>query len=124
MMHCEAQFFNNVNNELCFELYRTSDVVGNYRVYVAVDTENFNDIDMVVLKNWSLLNQAQRSKIVQGWGVLGKRIEAEREPFITYPPVFPKPNKPFPLKTVDQKIDNWGPWNDNKKGWAYPNKPF
>jgi len=34
-----AQYFNNVNNELCYELYHTNDALSEIRVYIVIDKE-------------------------------------------------------------------------------------
>jgi hypothetical protein len=85
-----AQLFNNVNSELCCMLYERSDAAGAYRVYVVVDKENFEEKDYKILEKWESLNQTERSRVAQRWAIEGKRIESERAPYITYPPVIPK----------------------------------
>jgi hypothetical protein len=120
-----AQFFNNVNSELCFQLYIAGDQIGSYRVFIVIDEENFDSTDIKILKGWETLSQKEKSWMVQRWSLTGKRIEAERSPFITYPPVFPNRN-PFVLKPVPSSPPpaDWGPWGEAKKFWLYKDRPF
>ena len=119
----KAQYFNNVNSELCYQLYETSDPLSGYRVYVVVDPENFEEKDYKILEQWNTLDQSQRSKVTQRWSLEGKRIESERAPYITYPPVFPNNNFFVPQHTKKVEQD-WGPWKGAKKYWAYADRPF
>lgn len=120
-----AQYFNNVNNELCYELYRTSDALSEFRVYIVMDKETIEPEDTVLLTKWHKISQSDRIKIVQGWALHGRRIEAERAPYITKTPKFVKPGSVLEMKRDTQKID-WdnSPWKDAKKFWLYPDRPF
>lgn len=117
-----AQFFNNVNSELCYQLYETGDPVSGYRVYVVVDPENFEEKDMEILKKWDTFTQTEKSRITQRWATEGKRTEAERAPYITYPPVFPN-NKTFVPQPINIK-PNWSQWEKAKQYWQYKDRPF
>lgn len=122
---CYAQYFNNVNNELCYELYRLKDALSEYRVFIVMDNETIEPADTIKLAKWNTFSQNERNKIVQKWAINGRRIEAERAPYITKPPKFERQPKPIEMKRVDQKID-WdnSPWKDAKKFWLYPDRPF
>lgn len=115
-------YFNNVNSELCYELYRTGDQLGNYRVYIVIDEETTLLADTMLFNKWHKLSQAQRSSVTQRWSVEGRRIEAERAPYITKPAVFPKHNK-VPLIPVKIRQD-WTAWEVGREFWAYPDRPF
>jgi hypothetical protein len=117
-----AQFFNNVNSELCFQLYTTGDQLGAYRVYVVVDNETTTMADTVIFQKWNSLSQTDRSRITQRWAMEGRRIESERAPYISYPPIFPKMNYFFPQPR--EASPNWKAWEQGKKYWAYPDRPF
>ena len=120
-----AQYFNNVNNELCYELYRTQDALSEYRVFMVIDKETTVPGDTAVLAQWTTFSQSQRSKITQRWATEGRRIEVERAPYITKTPKFDKPGSVLEMKRDTQKI-NWdnSPWKDAKKFWLYPDRPF
>jgi hypothetical protein len=121
----QAQYFNNVNNELCYELYTVTDPMGEYRVYVVVDPENFTQKDSLMLTKMDGMSQGSKSVIAQRWAMEGKRIEAERAPYITKPPVFPKPIGKIDMRKLDHKID-WenSPWKDAKPFWQHKDRPF
>jgi hypothetical protein len=120
-----AQFFNNVNHELCYELYRVKDPLSEYRVYLVIEEENFTQKDSLMLNQWPGLSQFARQSITQRWAIEGRRIESERQPYFSSPPVFPKKKRFIVPKKVDQKVD-WEntPWKDHKEFWAYPDRPF
>jgi len=109
-----GQFFNNSNNELCYELYKTSDALSEYRVFIVID--NIDENDQKMLDTWSSLSYEQRIIIVNRWATDGKRIEAERGPdYINYTPIFPKKlNTPNLLPNLSNKPDDWGPWDSYK----------
>ena len=86
----KAQFFNNVNSELCYQLYETSDPVGKFRVYIVIDPEVFTDFDRKMLAQWDTLSPVVRQRVTNMWATQGQRIEAERFPYISYPAVMPK----------------------------------
>lgn len=120
-----AQFFNNVNQELCYELYRMNDPLSEYRVFIVIDEACFNKRDSLILKDWSGLSLFERQTITQRWAADGRRIESERQPYISYPPTLHN-KKPFMVPVrVSQKID-WenSAWSRNKKFWAFPDRPF
>jgi hypothetical protein len=117
-----AQFFNNVNSELCFQLYTTGDKLGAYRVYVVVDNETTTMADTVTFQKWNGLSQFEKSKITQRWAMEGRRIESERAPYISYPPIFPNNNYFLP-QPREIHVD-WKLWEQGKKYWAYPDRPF
>lgn len=121
----QAQYYNNVNQELCYQLYEVLDPLSAYRVCIVIDTETFTKTDSLMLSQWPKLSQFQKQQVTQRWAVEGRRIESERMPYISYPPVWPNNNpfiKPIP---INQKID-WEktPWNKAKEFWAYPDRPF
>jgi hypothetical protein len=120
-----AQYFNNVNNELCYELYRTNDALSEFRVYIVIDKETIEPEDTVLLTQWHKISKSEQIKIVQEWALRGRRIEAERAPYITKTPKFDKPIRNVEMKRDTQKID-WdnSPWKDAKKFWLYPDRPF
>lgn len=120
-----AQYFNNVNSELCYELYRTSDALSEFRVYVVIDKETIEPDDTVLLAQWYKLSKSEQITIAQHWAMDGRRIEAERKPYTTNPPKFDKPIPHLEMKRDTQKID-WdnSPWKDAKKFWLYPDRPF
>ena len=121
----EAQYFNNVNNELCYELYEVNDPLSSYRVYIVIDPEVFRSEDSLLLAKWPSLSVFERQTVTRRLAMEGQRIEAEREPYISYPPVFTvlKPHM-IPQK-VEQKID-WekSPWINAKQYWMYRDRPF
>ena len=120
-----AQFFNNVNHELCYELYRVNDPLSEYRVYLVIDEENFTQKDSLILAQWPGLSRFARESITQRWTMEGKRTECERQPYIAYPAVWPKKKRFVVPEKVNQKVD-WenSPWKDHKEFWAYPDRPF
>jgi|GEM_PF-3553826 len=120
-----AQYFNNVNNELCYELYRTTDALSEFRVYIVMDKETIEPNDTALLAQWHKFSKSERINIVQRWAIHGRRIEAERAPYITKTPKFDKPGHAVEMKLDTQKID-WdnSPWKNAKKFWLYPDRPF
>lgn len=116
-------YYNNVNSELCFELYRTGDRLGAYRVYVVIDEETTFLTDTVLFNRWSGLGRGRRSAITQRWAIEGRRIEAERAPYITYPPRFPN-HRRMPLLPVANRAPNWSAWEGGRAFWQYPDRPF
>lgn len=105
-----AQFFNNVNSELCYELYKRNDALSEYRVYIVIDKETISDNDIELIKTWDKLSQQQKSNIVTRWTMEGKRVEGERSPYISYPPIFPTKKKAIQLQTVPKNKGNWSLW--------------
>ena len=124
---CEtkAQFYTNVNSELCYELYHKSDQLGAYRIFLVIDQETSFFSDSTILKEFSKKNSAQKSSIVEQWRMQGKRIEVERAPFISYPAKMPNNSKEYNLQKINQKID-WenSPWKNAKEHWQNEDRPF
>lgn len=116
-------YFTNVNSELCFELYRTSDRLGEFRVYVVIDEESTFLADTVLLNQWNTLPRGRRSAITQRWAVEGRRIEAERAPYITRPPRFPNRRRAT-LRPVSNTATDWSVWEGGRTFWMYPDRPF
>ena len=86
---CKGQYFNNVNTELCYELYRVKAQPSEYRVYMVIDEETTPQ-DTAIFKKWKHLSQQQKTEWVRMWNMAGKRIEAEPKPYISYEAVFPR----------------------------------
>jgi hypothetical protein len=84
----KAQYFNNVNNELSYQLYEKSDTIGKFRVFIVI--EDLLEKDKKIIEKWDSIPVIEKTAITQRWSIEGKRIESERYPYITYPPVFPK----------------------------------
>lgn len=106
--YLHAQFFNNVNNELCIKLYEKSDPVGKYIVYMVM--ENLEAKDGKILEQWNSLDQFTKSMVTQQWTLEGKRVEVLRSPYVMYPPVFPHElKKPvlYPLPPAKPAKDFW-----------------
>ena len=74
------KLFTNVNSELCIELYRLTDELGVYRVYMVY--EDLTKNDSIMLKKWHTLKIDEMTYVVQHWAYLGRRIETDREPFM------------------------------------------
>jgi hypothetical protein len=121
----KAQFYKNVNSEICYELFQKSDQLGAYRVFLVIDQETSFLSDSTVLKEFSKMGITQKSNIAEQWRRRGKRIEVERAPFISYPAKITNYNKDYNLQKIDQKID-WenSPWKDSKQYWQYEDRPF
>jgi hypothetical protein len=120
-----AQYYNNVNNELCFELYRSTDALSEYRVYMVIDKETTQPEDTVILAKWPSVSLSDRISRAQRWAMLGRRIEIERAPYITKEPRFEQPAKKVEWKRDVRPID-WhnSPWKDAKQFWCCPDRPF
>jgi hypothetical protein len=124
-LDAQAQYFNNVNNELCYELYLTRDALSEFRVYMVIDKETTQPEDTVLLSRWQTIAMPERIAQAQRWNMLGRRIESERAPYITKPPRFEKPAKEVEWKRIIQPIDwNNTPWKDAKQFWCCPDRPF
>lgn len=80
-----AQFYKNVNSEICFELYQGQDQLSQYRVYLVVDEETTFLADSSKLLRYSRNAINQRKAIADRWRREGRRVEIERAPFVTYP---------------------------------------
>jgi len=116
-------YYTNVNSELCFELYRTGDRLGAYRMYVVIDEETTFLADTVFLNQWHRLSQGRRSGITQRWAIEGRRIEAERAPYITLPARFPN-CRPVILHPVPNTATDWSAWEGGREFWQHPDRPF
>ncbi len=123
---CKAQMFNNVNNELCYQLYELGDPLSMYRVYIVLDEETMSEKDYKIIEQWPSLDYGTRSTVTHRWGIEGKRIEAERFPYISYPPVIKKQIVTTDLlKKTNQKIQFANsPWEEYKLYWKKSNTPF
>jgi len=80
-----AQFYKNVNSEICFELYQGQDQLSQFRVYLVVDEETTFLADSSMLLRYSRNAIKQRKVIADRWRREGRRVEIERAPFVTYP---------------------------------------
>jgi hypothetical protein len=99
-----GQYFSNVNNELCYELYRTQDALSQYRVFIVIDREATDPGDTVMLAKWNKFSQTERINIAQSWAIHGRRIEVERVPYITNPAQFTHYRMPAEMKRDTQPI--------------------
>ncbi len=104
----QAQYFNNSNNELCLELYRQYDEIGQYRVYMIID--ELDEKDQKILSQWDTLDGKTKTTVTQRWTAEGKRIETDRAPFVTKAPVFPKTLKKPDLQPVPKPKNSPDPW--------------
>ena len=120
-----AQFFNNVNSELCFELFQKSDKLGPYRVYLVIDNETSFLADSTELYAIGKNSISRKIAIADRWRMQGKRVEVERAPFISYPVNLKKYGNDYNLQKINQKID-WenSPWKEGKEYWQYEDRPF
>jgi hypothetical protein len=120
-----AQFYTNVNSEICYELYQKSDPIGSYRVFLVIYQETSSLADSSILKEFGTLSLSRKISISEQWRRNGKRIEVERAPFITYPANLRKYGNDYNLQKVDQNFD-WenSPWKDSKQYWQYEDRPF
>jgi hypothetical protein len=120
-----AQFFNNVNSELCFELFQKSDKLGPYRVYLVIDNETSFLSDSTQLYAIGKNSISKKVAIADQWRMQGRRVEVERAPFISYPVNLRKYGNNYNLQKIDQKFD-WenSPWKDSKQYWQYEDRPF
>jgi hypothetical protein len=124
---CEvkAQFYTNVNSEICYELYQKLDQIGAYRVFLVIDQETSSLADSKTLKEFSKLDAARKISIVEQWRRLGKRIEVERAPFISYPAKMSNYSREYNLQKINQRID-WenSPWKNAKEHWQNEDRLF
>ena len=120
-----AQFFNNVNSELCFELFQKSDKLGPYRVYLVIDNETSFLSDSTQLYAIGKNSISKKVAIADQWRMQGRRVEVERAPFISYPVNLRKYGNNYNLQKIDQNFD-WenSPWKDSKQYWQYEDRPF
>ena len=102
------EFFNNSNNELCMELYKKNDALSEYRVFLVLEELDENDIEK--LHKWHTLSSTQKSSITQRWSNTGRRVEVERFPYLSYPPVFPGERTAPVLIPVKRELLQTNPW--------------
>lgn len=104
-----THFFNNINNELCLDLYTLVDELGPYKVYMVMEGLDKNDVKMI--GQWDMLSQNTKMRVVNRWTHEGKRVEVIRAPFFINPPIFPKDlKKPVLLPQSPPKKQVNDPW--------------
>jgi hypothetical protein len=107
------EFFNNSNGELCVELYRKNDPLSEYRVFLVL--ENLEENDIKILEKWNSLGSSAKTSVTHRWSMEGKRVEVERYPYISYPPVFPTEKREPVLMPVKREMINlpnlWYPYD-------------
>lgn len=86
IVNSNAQYFNNSNNELSYQLIEQRDEIGKYRVYLVI--EDVTNSDLEILKNWDVFKIKQKKAIIKNWQINGKRVEMERFPYTSYKPIF------------------------------------
>jgi hypothetical protein len=86
--NANAQYFNNSNNELSYQLYEQNDNLGKYRVIIVIENLTLKDNELIT--NWDSFQKKEKLLITENWVNEGKRIEVERFPYISYYPVFEK----------------------------------
>jgi hypothetical protein len=91
----KAQYFNNSNNELCYQLYEQNDNIGEFRVYIVI--EDLSSKDNELIQKWDSIHKKENLTTTERWTNEGKRIEVERFPYISYYPV-------FKIKTTNPKL--------------------
>lgn len=84
--NAKAQYFNNTNNELCYQLYEQNDKLGKYRVYIVIEDLSLKDNELI--QKWDSITTIQKIQITENWANEGRRIEVERFPYISYYPIF------------------------------------
>lgn len=98
-LNSNAQYFNNSNNELSYQLTEKLDEIGKYRIYLVIEDLTNSDFD--ILKNWDDFKINQKKAIIEEWQIYGKRVEIERFPYSSYKPIFfIKIANPKILKTI------------------------
>ena len=86
IVNSNAQYFNNSNNELSYQLIEQRDEIGKYRVYLVI--EDVTNSDLEILKNWDVFKINKKKAIIKNWQINGKRVEMERFPYTSYKPIF------------------------------------
>ncbi len=86
VINSNAQYFNNSNNELSYQLNEKQDEIGKYRIYLVI--EDLTNCDFDILKNWDDFKINQKKAIIKKWQINGKRVEIERFPYSSYKPIF------------------------------------
>ena len=84
--NANAQYFNNSNNELSYQLYEKNDNLSKYRVYIVIEDLSINDNKLI--QKWDSIQKKEKVTISERWTNEGKRIEVERFPYISYYPIF------------------------------------
>lgn len=84
-----AQFFNNSNGELCFELYRTQGAFTKNVVYLVFDERITRPQGDQLINEWNKLTMQQQYNATQKFSMDGRRVETEvLQYFRSSPPVF------------------------------------
>ena len=84
-----AQFFNNTNGELCFELYRTQGVFTKNVVYLVFDERITKSQGDELITEWNKLTNQQQYNATQRFSMDGRRVETEvLEYFYSTKPTF------------------------------------
>lgn len=84
-----AQFFNNANGELCFELYRTQGAFTKNVVYLVFDERITKAQGDQLITEWNKLTDQQQYSATQRFSMDGSRVETEiLESFYSTSPVF------------------------------------
>ena len=92
-----AQFFNNSNGELCFELYRTQGAFTKNVVYLVFDERITKAQGDQLIAEWNKLTNQQQYNATQRFSMDGRRVETEiLESFYSTAPTFRA-----------QKTDSW-----------------
>jgi hypothetical protein len=82
----KAQYYNNANNELSYQLYEQNDNLGKYRVYIVIEDLSIKDNELI--QKWDSIQKKEKIIITENWANEGKRIEVEHFPYISYYPIF------------------------------------
>jgi hypothetical protein len=84
-----AQFFNNSNGELCFELYQTQGAFTKNVVYLVFDERITKLQGDQLIAEWNKLTNQQQYNATQRFSMDGRRVETEvLEYFHPTKPVF------------------------------------
>lgn len=111
----EAQFFNNVNNELCLKMYNRENGQDGYTVYMVM--EYLDSTDVSIIQKWGTLTEEQKHQQVVKWSDSGKRVEVENGKIVMNPPVFPKNlKKPVLMRQPPGDTPKVDPWGGKKFG--------
>jgi hypothetical protein len=81
-----AQYFNNSNSELSYQLIEKNDSMEKYRTFIVIDELSDNDFN--ILENWDKITIIKKESIIDNWFYEGKRIEVESYPYLSYKPIF------------------------------------
>jgi len=84
-----AQFFNNSNGELCFELYQTQGAFTKNVVYLVFDERITKSQGDQLIAEWNKLTNQQQYNATQRFSMDGRRVETEvLEYFYSTKPIF------------------------------------